>query len=57
MAGKMAATSKIGCVPRKNSYGVMRNCAVPRNKQDALNGVVQDVDGVEHLNGRFVEYQ
>ena len=30
VAGKMATTSKIGCVPRRNS-GVTRNCEVPRN--------------------------
>ncbi len=46
VAGKMATTSKIGCVPRKNSYGVTRNCEVPRNKQDALNGVAQTWTGL-----------
>src|SRR6266850_5643211 len=46
VAGKMATTSKIGCVPRKNSYGVTRNCEVPRNKQGALNGVAQTWTGL-----------
>ena len=31
-AGKMATTSKIGCVPRSCS-GVTRNCEVPRNRR------------------------
>jgi hypothetical protein len=38
--------SKIGCVPRKNSYGVTRNCEVPRNKQDELNRVAQTRTGL-----------
>jgi len=41
VAGEMATTSKIGYVPRRNSYSVTRNCEVPRDKQDALNGIAQ----------------
>ncbi len=46
VGGKMATTWRIGCVPRRNSHGVTRNCEVPRNKQDALNGVAQTGTGL-----------
>ena len=41
VAGKTVTTSKIGCVPSRNSYGITRNCEVPASKHDALNGVAQ----------------
>jgi hypothetical protein len=32
-------TSKIGCVPNRNSCGTMRHCEVPTNTRGALNRV------------------
>ena len=37
----MAATSRIGCVPNRNSCGTTGNGEVPTNTHDALNGVAQ----------------
>jgi quercetin dioxygenase-like cupin family protein len=40
-AGRMAATSRIGCAPNRNSCGTTRNGEVPTDIHDALNDVAQ----------------